>query len=277
MAGLPEPVRGAKLIEEFVQEDNARKTEVNPALIELCHSIVALGLLQPVCAVDHSSFVKLISGFRRVAAIEYGIREGLEVPKQIPVLLYPPTITPSQVKVIQLTENIQRVDLTDPEIFRTCVMLLELNPDWQLKDLAKHLSKDASTMTRYTCPKSLIPEALEAFLAGKFGFAKAYAIAKLPNEQQGGMLALTLSGATRDELERLGRKKRTAGTPPVRASKIPIRLATGVTVTVSGEELSLDDAIEAVKEATKEMVKGRDQGLDARTLIAVCRDKAKAV
>ena len=48
----------------------------------------------------------------------------------------------------------------------------------------------------------LIPEAKEAFLAGKFGFSNAYAIAKgAPKEEQQRKLADILSGASRDEVE----------------------------------------------------------------------------
>ena len=278
MAGLPTPVQGMKLIEEFLEnnEENARPIEVDPALIELCNSIAAQGLLQPVCAIDHGSYVKLFCGFRRVGAIRYGISQGLAVPKQIPVLLYPPTLTPSQIKILQLSENLQRADLTDPQIFRTCQALLELNPDWRLQDLARHLNKDASTVTRYTSPKSLVPEALEAFLAGKFGFAKAYAIAKLPEDQQGGLLAMTLSGATRDELERQGRKRRSAGTSAVRVPSIKVALANDISVVIKGESIDLEQGIEALKDALKAMTKARDTGLDAKTAQAVWRDVAKA-
>src|SRR5689334_23352698 len=127
MAELPTALQGMKLVEWFVQGENARKTEIDESVRELCYSIVANGLLQALVAIDHGSHGVLVCGNRRFAAINWGLSQGLAIPKQIPVLLYPPTTTPSQIKVIQLTENIQRVDLTDPEIFRTCQALLELN------------------------------------------------------------------------------------------------------------------------------------------------------
>ena len=44
---------------------------------------------------------------------------------------------------------------------------------------------------------------------------------------------------------------------------------------MSGAELSLDELIEALAEAQKEARKAREQGLDAKTLAAVLKDKAK--
>ncbi len=47
-------------------------------------------------------------------------------------------------------------------------------------------------------------------------------------------------------------------------------------VTVAGEEISLDEAIDALKEAMKAMQKARDTGLDAKTAQAVWKDMAAA-
>ncbi len=51
-------------------------------------------------------------------------------------------------------------------------------PTWLKKDLAAALHFDASMVTRILSVDELIPEAKEAFLAGKFGFSKAYAIVR---------------------------------------------------------------------------------------------------
>ena len=264
---LPKPRQDVCPISKIIEDLNSRKVEIDEGIRELCNSIVTNGLLQPLIILDD---YRLVAGYRRLAALRLG---GVE---SAAVSIYPSTLTPSQIKVINLTENVQRVDLSEPETYAACSELMKLNPEWSRKDLAAHLGKDPSTVTRWLCPDDLIPEAKRAFLDGKFGFAKAYAIAKLPHESQGGLLNLTLSGATRDVLEQQGRKRRASVVPTVRASKIIIALTGGAKVVVSGDDMTLDEAIEAVQEAHKEMRKGRDQGLDAKTLQAVCRDKAKA-
>jgi ParB family transcriptional regulator, chromosome partitioning protein len=223
--------------------------------------------LQPVLARTDGT---IIAGERRFRAAKLA---GLPT---LMVIVTDEPLTEAEIRAIQLTENIHRADLTGFEKWQACMELLELNPGWQGKDLAERLHLDPSSVTRLLSPSKCIQEAQDALRDGRIGISDAYALSKLPQADQPGLMALKLSGGSRDALEQAGRKKRAGSTPAVRASKIRIMLTSGVTVTISGDDLSLDDAIEAVKETQKEMVKGRDQGLDAKTLQAVCRDKAKA-
>lgn len=203
--------------------------------------------------------------------------EGLDLlgETEVEVFVTDEELTEGDMTQIALTTTIHRADLTHYEKYVACKELLELN-QWQGKELAEYLHLDPSTVTRLLSPSKLVPEALEALREGKLDLSSAYAVSKLSPDDQPGLLALKLSGATRDQIERAGRKKRVSATPAVRASKIRIALTSGATVTITGDDMTLDDAIKAVKDATKEMVKGRDQGLDAKTLVAVCRDKAKS-
>jgi ParB family chromosome partitioning protein len=213
---------------------------------------------------------KVVDGHRRL--------EGLVLLGQteVDVFVTDQELDDKAVLEVGLTTAIHRADLSGFDKFQACVKLLELNPGWQNQDLARCVKLDPSTVTRLLCPSKCSPAWQDALRDGKVGISDCYAASKLAEADQVGLLALKLSGASRDTLEQAGRKKRSASAPAVRASKIKIMLTSGVTVTVSGEDLSLDDAIEAVKETQKEMAKGRDQGLDAKTLQAVCRDKAKA-
>lgn len=264
---LPKPKHETWPLDKIIEGQNARKVEIDDGIRELCNSIVANGLLQPLIGLDNHH---LIAGFRRLAALRLAKIEAASV------LVYPSTLTPSQIKVINLTENVQRVDLSEPEIYLSCSELLKLNPEWARKDLATHLGKDPSTVTRWLSPDDLIPEARQAFLDGKFGFAKAYAIAKLPPEAQGGLLALTLSGATRDELESHGRRRRASAVPAVRASKIRVPLVSGPVVTIAGEEVSMEEALEAVLEAAKQLKAAIAKGITAKSAQAYWKDLAAA-
>jgi ParB family transcriptional regulator, chromosome partitioning protein len=264
---IPKPKEDNKPWSWFQDGYNPRPVVEDDAFHELVESIRKHGILQPIGALDNG---QRIFGNRRFAA---GKRAGLEL---IPVRIYPSTLTESQVGVLTWTENILRVDLSEPEIYRSLCELRKLNPEWDRKVLAALLCKDPSTITRWLSPDDLVEEAKQAFLDGKFGFAKAYSIAKLPKEEQPAQLALTLRGATRDELETAGRRKRLAATPAVRASKIKCPLPSGHVVTVAGDELSLDEAIEVLKEAIKAMTKARDTGMSAMTAQKVWADMAKA-
>ncbi len=223
--------------------------------------------LQPVLARPDGT---IIAGERRFrAATLVGLKE-------LQVVVTDEALSEAEVRAIQLTENIHRADLTGHEKWQACRELLELNPGWMAKDLAEHLHLDPSSVTRLLSPGKCIPEAQEALAAGKLGISDCYAISKLPPEDQPGLLALKLGGASRDALERQGRKKRSASAPTVRASKIRCPLVGGATVTVAGDDISLDDAIESLKDALKAMQKARDTGLDAKTAQAVWKDVARA-
>lgn len=57
--------------------------------------------------------------------------------------------------------------------------------------------------------------------------------------------------------------------------RIACPLPSGISVTVSGAELSLDELIDALGEAQKQAKKAREDGLDAKTFTAVLKDKAR--
>jgi hypothetical protein len=229
--------------------------------------------------VDYGEYGEKIWGFRRFAAYLFGLSQKLAVPDKIPVQLYPASVTVIQRRTLAATENLQRQDLTDPQKFKLCSELMELNPDWTRQDLAAHLNKSPATITHYLSPEGLIAEALQAFLDGKLGFSKAYAIRNAPDQPKA--LALALNGSTtRDDLARESRRQRSGqAQPSVRMPRIKIPLANDVAtgmVTVAGESIDLDDAETLLKEALKSIRAARKKNLDCKTAQAVWRDVAKA-
>jgi len=185
-------------------------------------------------------------------------------------------LTYSQCQVWQMTENLLRQDLTGYEKWLGCVELMRLNPAWQQKDVAEHLHLSDSMVVRLLSPSKCSQEWQMALKNEVVGISDCYAASKLSRADQAALLALKLSGASRDEIESAGRKARAKNEPVVRACKIRCQLPSGITIVASGEEMSLDDLIQACSDASKEARKARDQGLDARTFQAVLRDKAKA-
>jgi hypothetical protein len=108
--------------------------------------------------------------------------------------------------------------------------------------------------------------------AGKIGLSTVYAITRSPD--QAAALAAKLNGTSRDDLERAIPRK--AKAPAEKAGRIRIELVSGVTVTFAGGSgLTLDLAIEAAADAGKELRKGRDQGLTAKTISKVSAERAK--
>lgn len=234
---------------------------------QLGESMKAHGQLQPVGSKPDGT---LLWGHRRLRA---ALLAGL---KDLQVIITDRQLTDTEIRLIQLSENMHRSDLTAHEKWLACAELMCMNPKWQLKDLAEHLHLDPSMLTRLLSPSKCIEPAQAALRDGKIGISDCYAISKVPEGEQAALLAMKLSGASRDAIEQAGRTSRTRNVPAVKLSRVKCALSSGVVIVASGEALSLDDLIEALGEAQKEARKAREQGLDAKTFQAVLRDRAKA-
>jgi len=249
-----------------IDEGQPRKSFNETEDYALGESIKAHGQLQPVGAKPDGT---LLWGGRRYRAAQLvGIPE-------LWVIVTDKVLTDSEIRVIQLTENLHRANLSGYDRWRACEELMSMNPDWRAKDLAEHLKIDPSTMVRWLSPSRCTDDVKEALKVGSIGISDCYAISKLPVQEQAGLLALKLSGATRDQIERQGRKQRN-GTPAVRVHRIKCPLPCGTVVQVAGQKLGLDDMIDALAETLKLAKRASEQGLDIKTFERVCKDTASA-
>ncbi len=99
---------------------------------------------------------------------------------------------------------------------------------------------------------------------------------KYPRDKSSVDKGTKLNGSSRDSIEAARRKTRSGGTPAVKVARVKCPLPNGINVVVSGEGVSLDESIEALGEAIKEMKRARDLGYTAKTFAAAMRDRAKA-
>ena len=211
----------------------------------------------------------LIDGERRFrAAMVVGLSE-------LDVIITDAALSDSQINLMRLTSFFHREDLTAFEKWSACNQILELNPGWMAKDLAGHLHIDPSMVTRLLSPSKCTPSWQEALKDGKVGISDVYAASKLPETQQAELLAMKLSGASRDAIEKAGRQKRSAMVPSVKVNRVKCLLASGVQIVVSGTSVSLDESIEALTEAVKEMKRARDLGYTSKTFSSAMKDKAR--
>ncbi len=244
----------------------ARKHFSETELLSLGNSMKSLGQLQPVGAKPDGT---LLWGERRCRAAQL---VGL---KELQVIITDRKLTDTQIRLIQLTENVQRADLSGHEKHLACAELMCMNPAWHLKDLAEALHLDPSMVTRLLSPSKCIAAVQEALAAGKIGISDCYALAKLDQADQPAMLALKLSGASRDAIEAAGRKTRTVGTPAVKVARVKIAMPQGATVTISGKDVSMAQVVELLTETLKEARKAAES-YDVKTWIRMMADKAKA-
>ncbi|MAT50224.1 MAG: hypothetical protein CMK32_03455 [Porticoccaceae bacterium] len=255
----------SKSLNWFKVESQARRCFDEAELRQLGESL-KVKQLQPVLARPDGM---LIAGERRLRAAKIvGLKELLAVVSDEPM-------SESELRIFQLTENVHRADLKDAEKWHACEELLRLNPQWSNKDLASHLKLSEGTVSKYLAAGKAVPEVQQALEAGEIGITAVYEISRAASEKQAELLALKRNGTSRDDLASHVRRQKQDDAPQVRMKRILCPLASGVSITVSGNELSLDDLIEALGDAQKEARKAREQGLDAKTFSAVMKDKAK--
>jgi hypothetical protein len=239
-------------------------------LKSLCESYLA----RPLYPIIVTPELEVVDGNLRLESIDPFAPNHGET--EVSVCITDEPVTPALLIEIQLDSAAHTKGLSDYEQFVGYSEWLKLTGA-TAKQLAARIHRNETILSKILSLEKGVQSVKDAAAEGKLNYSKWWAICKLPPEEQPALLRQHLSGATRDDLERESRKRRNGeAKPTARASKISIRLTGGMTVTISGASLSLDEAIEAVAEAGKEMRKGRDQGLDSKTIQAVMRDKSKA-
>lgn len=242
-----------------------RKTFDEGELRSLGESMKSLGQLQPVGARPDG---RVLWGERRLRAAELvGIGE-------LQVIITDREMSESEIRLVQLTENVQRADLSQNEKWLALEELKRLNPSWQLKDLAAHLHLDPSTLTRMQSPARCTPAWRDALAAGKVGLSDCYQASLVPQAEQDAMLGLKLGGATRDDLARVSRQKRKASESTIRLSRVKIAMPQGASVVLAGHELSMNDVVELLGDTLKEARKAAEQ-YDVKTFQSMMRDRAR--
>jgi ParB family chromosome partitioning protein len=212
----------------------------------------------------------IIDGERRFRAAQL---VGLT---SVDVIITDEVLSAGQLLVTQLTANLARAGLSDPEVFLACKTIMEVNKTWTNVDLARHLGRSQALVTHIMSVSNLIPEAVQAFMDGKIRVKAAYNVSLLPPEEQSGLLALYLSGMPVEQVAAIGRQQRKATTsaPAVKVSKIRCDLPGSVCVTVSGEGVSLEDGVDALGKAMTAMKRAIQDGFTARTFAAAMKDKS---
>jgi ParB/RepB/Spo0J family partition protein len=255
---------------DFFKPDpgNPRKSSAAEELRELRDSLCKKQLIPLLAKPDGT----ILDGWRRWCAANLDGK-----PERLDVILTDEALTPAQIKEIQLVTALHRADLKPWEQFVGCRDWLVLNPGATAKDLATTIDRDPSTLVRILSLSKCVEPVQQAAADGKLGPSEWYAISKMTTEaEQHAMLAAKLAGASRDQLEQRGRKLRNGEAPGIKVNKLKIPLGSqGRSVTIAGNNLSLDDAIEMLQETLKFARKAQGENLDGKTWVQVMKQKAK--
>jgi ParB family transcriptional regulator, chromosome partitioning protein len=228
--------------------------------------------LSPVGAWEKGERGLLIYGHRRLAGAKL-----VRLP-DIEVKIFKGALTEVDLRIIRLTENFFRTDLTQWERFQEADGIRTLLPKLMMKDLAMVLKIDPPHLCRILSPGKCIPAFQEALKAERVGISDCYAASKVSEREQHELLRMKLEeGATRDQLERSVRKARPKGADPVSSSNVTIPLPSGIKVVVRGRRMTLAEVLECLNECVDAAKKGIKEKLTVKSWAAVLRDKSKDV
>jgi ParB-like chromosome segregation protein Spo0J len=228
--------------------------------------------LSPVGAWDKGERGLLIYGHRRLAAAKLVGLPDLEVK------IFKGPLTEADFRIIRLTENFFRTDLTQWERFQEAEGVRKLYPKLMAKELAEMLHLDPPALTKLLSPGNCSPAWREALKAGRVGISDCYAASRVSEREQSDLLCMKLEeGATRDQLDRKTRKARPKGGETVSSSTVTLPLPSGVKVIIRGKRMSLAEVLDTLSECVDAAKKGIKEKLGVKAWQAVLRDKSKEV
>lgn len=167
-----------------------------------------------------------------------------------------------------------RADLKPYEMYLGCVEWLKHHAGATAKELALAIDRSEAAVSMTLSLFRCIKPVQEAAAQGKIGIKDWNAISQVAADQQEAMLAAKLNGASSEQLKRLRKSGGEQETVKVTRIKceVPGRKAN---LTISGQDLSLSQAIEIVQDWLREAKKAAEQGLSAKSFERVCKDRAQ--
>jgi ParB family transcriptional regulator, chromosome partitioning protein len=247
--------------EHFRPDPNQpRKCFPQNVIQRLADSLLTLGQQQPITATPDRI---IISGQQRWLAAKLA---GLKLLKAIIV-----DATEAKNRIAQLAENVAREGLKPIEVVDGVEEAAALNPGLTGKQLADMIGISPPELSKARAVAA-DPVARAALADGRLnGISEAYLVAKAEPDEKARLLTLRESGATRDDLTRKARTPRRQGE---KVTRLAISLPGGVSVTLAGKEMDLEQTIEHLAECIKAARKARDEGLSAKSWAQGMRDKA---
>ena len=237
----------AKVRIKALRRNNIRKHFDPEKVRQIGESLATVGQIVPI--IVGPGDVLYDGEYRALGAEQQGIDELL-------AMISDELLTPDGLVKLQYVSAALRTDLKQWERADALKAIRDANPDATIAELARQVSCDPKLFRMYLSPFECIEAVQAAFRSDAIGISDTYPISQAPPEEQAALLDLKLStNASRDDLAREGRKRRRGSGPPVRVSRIKCLLSSGVTLTISGQSIGLDELIDALAEARKEALR----------------------
>ncbi|HEY2837677.1 MAG TPA: ParB/RepB/Spo0J family partition protein [Pirellulales bacterium] len=240
-------------------------------LIGLARSIQEVGLQQPIRVRRTGERFVVIDGERRLRA------SRLTKLTLVPVIVEGKDLCDGEVIQRQLIANLQRAGLSACERARAIQRLMEAT-GWPVTEAAGKCGISGSTATRLLAILGL-PEAIQASIdAGKIPESAGYLLKRVDDPEKQAALAAQLAEGrlTRDALIGQVKAERKAPSNPKAGQRATALLPSGYSITVTGNELTLDRMVDCLEIALTKLRKLRSRGVDLAAACRILREEAHA-
>lgn len=211
----------------------------------------------------------LIDGGKRVrAAALAGMTELLAVVTE-------EALGPEAIREIQIVAAFHRSDPCPFDRWQAMEAFTAAHSGWTNKQVADALHLDPKMVKVLLSPSSCIEAAREALREGRIGISICHELSLVPPAEQAALLDLKLSGQGREAVARARRRGAAGTVPPARVNRVRLHRPSGQVVTISGQEMSLDEAAEELSALAAEMRRADKQGIGIKAFVANCRDRAE--
>jgi len=213
-------------------------------------------------------FILCDGGCRREGASLVGIKEllALDLGKEPSVL----ELLVAQASINEFQQHLPPID--QARLFQA----IREEQGCTARQLAETLHVSEGSVSRALALLQLPEDLQKQINEGTLDARRGYILSQESDPERQRQLAAEAMSVSREELGQRVRRQKTQSVPQVRAKRIACQLPSGVSVTVAGQDLSLDDCIEALGEAQREAKRAREQKLDVKTWQSVMRDKSRA-
>jgi ParB family chromosome partitioning protein len=260
-------------VDKIECDPQVRKQVTDESVRGIARSMQEVGLQQPIrVRRDGARYVVVVGERRLRAARLIKLAEIAAIVEQKP-------LDDGATLQRQLIAALQRDDLSACEKARGIQRLLEVTKR-PLAEVAGMLGLSSGTASKLLALNSLPENIRQGVEDGQIPASAAYEISRVSEPEKQAALACRVAeghltrdevvGAVRSELN--GNAERT----PVALKRVTAPLGNGLSVTVSGEELTLEVVIEALQDYLGRARKARTQGLELKPFIRSLKQAAEA-
>jgi ParB family transcriptional regulator, chromosome partitioning protein len=272
---MPETIVQDIAIDLIQSRPQVRRVFDEQCLKELAENIREVGVQQPIRVRADGPMFTILFGERRWRAAKLA---GLPV---IPAIVSNEQADPADGTLLQLTENLQRCDLTACEKSQAIQHFME-EAKLTAAQAGRKLGLSAAMVTRLLSLAKLPASILEEVERGAINLSSAYELSQVADPQRQKWLADQVRNG---ELKREGLARARSAPPQASQSaggvksmkRLTAKLDDGLSVIVIGEGMdSLDQYIACVKELLAKAQRARTRYLTLGTFLKTLADSARS-